>query len=355
MKKVLIVDDSLELGRFLQAALTTLDPPVDSAVVPSAEEAILDARFSTPDLLISDIRLPGISGVDLVRKMQVLYPKLKSILITGLDRSEFQDQIKELNVEAFLSKPMVLSEFLDVVSNALGAGLVSNEEVALRFQNQHGQEKKVDTLSAILSDLRQVMNAKTVFIQDHLGRVRAQAGELPNSNFESHWIPAMAELISIAKKVSDLVGGREPRNVMTFQGENLDLVIAPIGKYALILVMENGYDDQRLASAFQQVREAQFRLLEILRAKGLTGALPALPPQQSEPVSPVVEETEPLEEDLDEFASLFDASLESSGLDEADEFWQEQIEKSKTIETIRPDLISFQQAQQLGLTPDEEK
>jgi CheY-like chemotaxis protein len=70
MKRVLIVDDALELGRFLQAALKTLRPPVESVLVPSAEEAILESSQTAPDLLVADIRLPGISGLELVRKIR---------------------------------------------------------------------------------------------------------------------------------------------------------------------------------------------------------------------------------------------------------------------------------------------
>ena len=47
-----------------------MDPPVEGVVVPSAEEALLESGLNTPDLLVADIRLPGISGLELVQKIR---------------------------------------------------------------------------------------------------------------------------------------------------------------------------------------------------------------------------------------------------------------------------------------------
>ena len=86
MKHILIVDDALEIGRLLQSALATLDMKIKTMVVPSAEEALLEAAHYPIDLLVTDIRLPGLSGTDLVRKMRSLHPALKVIMITGMSR-----------------------------------------------------------------------------------------------------------------------------------------------------------------------------------------------------------------------------------------------------------------------------
>ncbi len=68
MKRILIADDALELGRLLQTVFLTLDPKLSIQVVPSAEEALLESSRKPIDLLVSDVRLPGMSGLDLVRK-----------------------------------------------------------------------------------------------------------------------------------------------------------------------------------------------------------------------------------------------------------------------------------------------
>ena len=59
MKRILIVDDALDLGRLWQAAIKAAAPELEIVVVPSAEEALLEANYHSIDLLITDIRLPG--------------------------------------------------------------------------------------------------------------------------------------------------------------------------------------------------------------------------------------------------------------------------------------------------------
>src|SRR5512136_415475 len=114
MPRTLIVDDALDLGRLLQAALKMMAPDMPTVVVPSAEEAMLEATREPPiDLLVTDIRLPGMTGLELVKKIRTRIPGLKVIMITGMTDDNLVDQARELKVDEFLFKPMDISEFVD--------------------------------------------------------------------------------------------------------------------------------------------------------------------------------------------------------------------------------------------------
>ena len=65
MKYITIVDDARDLGRVLQTLMLTITKDLAISVVPSAEEALLYSGQHPIDLLVTDIRLPGISGLDL--------------------------------------------------------------------------------------------------------------------------------------------------------------------------------------------------------------------------------------------------------------------------------------------------
>ncbi len=84
MKRVLIVDDAIDLARLLQDAIKTVHPDIPISVVPSAEEALLESTRFTIDVLVTDLRLPGMTGLDLMRKIRVRQPNVKVILMTGL-------------------------------------------------------------------------------------------------------------------------------------------------------------------------------------------------------------------------------------------------------------------------------
>ena len=82
--RVLIVDDQKDVSRLLRSALETIEHELLVVEAPSGEEAILEATRTKVDLLISDFRLPGITGVELMKKFRVRNPDCKVILITGV-------------------------------------------------------------------------------------------------------------------------------------------------------------------------------------------------------------------------------------------------------------------------------
>ncbi len=366
MKRVLIVDDALELGRFLQAALRTMEPPIESVVVPSAEEAMLESSQTRPDLLVTDIRLPGISGLELVRKIRKRYPDLKVILITGMDVEDLKDQVRQLEVDALLEKPMSLDGFLSVVACTLGIDMPEkNDAGALPPDDSKEVEKqKEETLSSVLTGLRQDLAGKSAFLLDGMGRVRAQAGELPNGSFETYWIPAIVDLLGTAHNVSTLLGGSEASSILTFKGDEYDVVIAPVKKYALVLVMENGFNACRMREAYEKTVKAQEKLGEILKFKTVTGALD---PDSLQPLEETLlpelhqeelfEEESPEEfpeENLKDFEALFKKSKQAANDKTPDDFWEEQLEVFDGAGMPNPDLISYDQANKLGLIPEDE-
>ena len=365
MKRVLIVDDALELGRFLQAALKTLRPPVESVVVPSAEEAILESSQTAPDLLVADIRLPGISGLELVRKIRKRYPKLKVILITGLDVEDLKGEVQNLEVEALLEKPMSLDSFLAVVSRSLGVDVPQTPYSLVGGSRQPAgmEQEQQENLPDVLASLRQSLSGKSAFLLDDLGRVRAQAGELPNGSFESLWIPALVELLGAARVLSELMSPAHAGSILTFKGQEMAVLIAPVKKYALVLVLEDGLDAARMLEAYPKVEDAQAKLTEILKFETVTGVLDSYasrsvpaseetPRQDLSAVEDLEEETAP--GDLSDFEALFNKPERITAGKKLDDFWEEQLETFEGKETTNPDLISYDQANRLGLIPEDD-
>ena len=121
LKRVLIVDDAMDLGRLYQDALRTLYEGVPVTFVPSAEEAMLETSRYTFDLMIADIRLPGMSGFDLVRKLRARQPNIKVIMITGMRKDARMDkEFFESGAQKLLVKPVSIPDFLDTVREVVG-------------------------------------------------------------------------------------------------------------------------------------------------------------------------------------------------------------------------------------------
>ncbi len=129
-KRILIVDDSFDLTRVLKTAIHTLDKSIKVKVVPSAEEAMLEFSREPWNLLISDIRLPGISGLEFLRKVRKKEKELNIIMITGLTDLDLEAKAREAGANFFLRKPIEIPLFMDAVGSYLGIELPDDIHLA---------------------------------------------------------------------------------------------------------------------------------------------------------------------------------------------------------------------------------
>jgi two-component system, LuxR family, response regulator FixJ len=85
----------------------------------SAESCLETFAARAPDCLISDIGLPGLSGIDLVRRLREQWPGLRAFLVTARDVPPLHRAAIESGALRLLSKPFEPSEFLAALQEAL--------------------------------------------------------------------------------------------------------------------------------------------------------------------------------------------------------------------------------------------
>lgn len=112
--RVLIVDDEAEMRHMLSEALGDYD----TIEARDGEEALEEIADDLPDLVITDIRMPGMDGYALLAKIKELSPETPVLAISGFVTDA---DIINYDFDAFLEKPMNLKEFRDFVDVALGA------------------------------------------------------------------------------------------------------------------------------------------------------------------------------------------------------------------------------------------
>ncbi len=285
MKRVLIVDDSLELGRWLQTALNQMDAQIQTAVFPSGEEALLDSSRHPVDVLVTDIRLAGISGLELVRKIRKRYPGIRVVVITGMQDMSLEKQAKDLGIDAFFRKPMNIPSFLEAVNaclkfeNGQTAASVAPPPAsppapvarltappaapAMQVPSETHAPAAISSLTVLLSGLRQDLGALAVLLLGENGQVVAKSGSFPNSSFESRWPESLMETVRASIKISKLLESPQPRNLVALQGLAFDLVVSPVGPYALVLALRTGRPTLRLALAFEEILNIQKNLLAL--------------------------------------------------------------------------------------------
>jgi CheY-like chemotaxis protein len=121
-KRILIVEDELAVAQALRRALSL--PHGGGYAVESCEsgetalEQIGHAHF---DLLISDLRLPGMNGLELIELAHQLSPGIRSVLITAFGSPQVEERACRL-ADAYLHKPFRLRDMAQIVQFILNDG-----------------------------------------------------------------------------------------------------------------------------------------------------------------------------------------------------------------------------------------
>jgi excisionase family DNA binding protein len=116
--RVLVVDDEEAVRDLIAKTLTMADYEVNTAPDGQAAlDALKDADF---DLLITDLRMPGMDGLTVIRQARRLSPSLPIIIITGYSTEASAIEAINLGVCGYLTKPFRLPRILSVAARALG-------------------------------------------------------------------------------------------------------------------------------------------------------------------------------------------------------------------------------------------
>jgi len=363
--RVLIVDDQKGVSRLLRSALETIQQGLVVSEAPSGEEAILEASRTRIDLLVADYRLPGINGVELLKKFRVINPLGKVIMISGVVDPRMFRQISEAVPDAFFAKPVPMSDFLAAVENCLG--LIPTIIKPLEKLEPVSSEQPIFTsLGDVLIGLRKSLNAQAVLLVDREGQVEAEAGGLQGQVDNSSLIAALMGLLSAADKASSL-SGHPAGQLHLFNGDENDSILLPVGaSYALYMAGKGLADVRLLAPRLELIFAARQNLLQALASIQSPEAQVNIPEPISANMTRVSEErveAEPVRaaqklaieepytrpEDLPgDFLNIFN-QLDDKKLD-ANRFWDDVIEKGTTFS--EPDKLTYEQASRLGLTPD---
>jgi two-component system response regulator (stage 0 sporulation protein F) len=342
---ILLVDDQRDIVRLLHSSLQTLGHQLDIIDAPSGEEALLEASLRKIDLLVADYLLPGISGVELMRKIRLRNPALKVIFITGMTERKARNEMINAGAVAMFDKPIPLADFLDAVERSLGLVRTIFPPESSKEAAQHGQ-----TLSEILVGFRQNISADAVFLISDRGRVLARAGDLYDSSMEVSLLSALMAIFSAGLKVSRFIHQETLDNFHVFRSEDHDVILIPVdASHALMLAGKNLASAERILHTAQEMLVVRDQVESVLKSLGVA---PESLPLEAEPdipePTPLTPAPEPEPEvDLD---ALFASANKNATVKDLDAFWNDAVEKTGNIPT-NPDVISFEEASKLGLTP----
>jgi len=127
-KTVFVVDDDIAMRRSLENLIRSVGLRVEAFA--SAQEFMDSKREDVPGCLVLDVRLPGLSGLDLQKRMAEADIEIPIIFITGHGDIPMTVQAMKAGAVEFLSKPFRDQELLDAIQQALERDRKSREQRA---------------------------------------------------------------------------------------------------------------------------------------------------------------------------------------------------------------------------------
>ncbi|MDO3377473.1 sigma-54-dependent transcriptional regulator [Geoalkalibacter halelectricus] len=172
--KILVVDDEHLIRWSLEQNLSKQGYEVFTAG--SGEDALRLVRDESPDLMLLDIQLPGINGLEVLEKAKDLDPELIVIMITALGVLETAVKAMRMGAYDYIGKPFNLDELAITIKKALETGELKREVAHLRSEqsrrfgisNLIGTSRHMQNLQNLIRKVAQ-SDASTVLIQGESG------------------------------------------------------------------------------------------------------------------------------------------------------------------------------------------
>ncbi|RMF16040.1 MAG: sigma-54-dependent Fis family transcriptional regulator [Candidatus Dadabacteria bacterium] len=129
---ILIVDDERSMRETLEIAFS--DKPWSIATAASAEEAQRIVDRESIDVVLTDLRLPGVSGIDLLRLLRQADPDIQVILMTAFGEADTAVEAMKLGAYDYVQKPFNIEEVVVLIERALERRVLTAENQRLRTQ-----------------------------------------------------------------------------------------------------------------------------------------------------------------------------------------------------------------------------
>ena len=207
MATILVVDDEQSMRDFLKILLQKEGFRVDTGI--HAENALELLKESHYDLVISDIRMPGMSGLEMLGIIKEQYPNLPVIMITAFASPD--DAVSAMQNGAFdyISKPFNVDEIKSVIESATSQknGTQSREELADSFPGIIGKSKEMLKIFDLIRRIAPTPANVLIYGESGTGKELVAKAIHENSNVDSsQFVPINCSAIPEELMESELFG-----------------------------------------------------------------------------------------------------------------------------------------------------
>lgn len=292
VKQILVVDDHFEMLEFMRTVLQHSGRDYQVLAVPSAEEGMLELLRTPFDLLITDVRLPGMSGFDLIRRVRRARPELPVIMISGYGIEQGQKEAAALGVVHYFVKPLDSDLLLLTVQRTLfGEPVVEPPApeptpVAAAIPTTASLPRElIATINQRLHTLRNEISATYVLLADASGHIQTDSG-IGKGLASPALLNTVAASLRHNQLLAEHLGNQDALTLQYQSGTITELYAMSVGNAYQILIFFTAETRRgRVGTVWVFAQRLAKELLSLLPTSATTPLTPA--PEAVAPISPV--------------------------------------------------------------------
>lgn len=144
MIKVLIADDQELIRQSLQIVLESKEQLIVTDAVANGQEVIKSIRKKVPDVILMDIRMPKMDGVQCTKIIKENYPEIKIIILTTFDDDEFVYNALRYGASGYLLKGISMDELVKSIEIVHSGRAMINPDIATKVIRLFSQMARAD-------------------------------------------------------------------------------------------------------------------------------------------------------------------------------------------------------------------
>ncbi|MCX7680942.1 MAG: response regulator [Anaerolineae bacterium] len=229
-KRILIVDDEEAVLFTLERSLRKLGSDYEIVTARSGQDALERVKQGEYHLVITDLKMPGMDGVELTRAIQALSPTTAVIWITAYGSPGSEAEARRLNVHSYLRKPLDIVEIRRIAREAVDKVLSRTSKV------EHLPSHPEDALRQCLSRLQGETAAHCVLLITTGGHIVDKAGTTAGLEVDT-----LAALVAgnflAANEVARLLGRSSTFKLSYYESDSHNVYSYGVASHYLLVIV----------------------------------------------------------------------------------------------------------------------
>jgi CheY-like chemotaxis protein len=257
-KRILVVDDEESVAFFLAENLAELSSGYQVETANSGEEALSKMVARTFDLVVTDLRMPGINGLELIERARKRSPHTRLILMTAYGNLRVEATAYQLGACRYLAKPFQIQQLVSAVQSALAEVKAPGRDVLFL------SDERFDQIAQCLADLRFEVNAQCILLADVSGQMLAHVGSTQGVDLQV-LLSLIGGSFATAFEMARHLGEERALTLNYHEGKHLDIYSANVNEdLFVVLLFDKPHQSSRIGMVWLYTRRTLQRLQSLV-------------------------------------------------------------------------------------------